>query len=150
MWLLLVYTDIHASVIFSLHALIYVVLHDYVMALFCQVKDGKLLEDVGTQVSNLATKVMKYYSVSDLPISNLQIQLISPVFMYYCFFVIHVEPDSNISHDKSSFKIIIYSLSKYICTGPVGKRNFIQLTFFFIQIETLYYIISLVTFISKA
>jgi hypothetical protein len=37
--------------------MIYFVLHDYFMVLFCQVKEGTLLEDVSTQVSNLATKV---------------------------------------------------------------------------------------------
>jgi hypothetical protein len=57
--------DIHTSVI-PFNALFYVVLHDYVMALFYQVKEGKLLDDVSTQVSNLATKVMKCCSLSDL------------------------------------------------------------------------------------
>jgi hypothetical protein len=117
------FVDIHTSVIFSLHALIYVALHDHVMALFCQVKEGKLLDDVSTQVSNLATKVMKYCSVTDLTIPNLQIQLKSPVFMYCCFFVIHTEPDSNISYDKSLIEIIISCLRKYICTSFNGVKE---------------------------
>lgn len=103
------FIDIHTSVIFSLHALIYVALHDHVMALFCQVKEGKLLEDVSTQVSNLATKVMKYCSVSDLTVSNLQTQLKSP--------------DSNISYYKSLIEIIISCLSKYICTCFSGVKE---------------------------
>lgn len=37
--------------------MIYFVLHDYFMVSFCQVKEGTLLDDIGTQVSNLATKV---------------------------------------------------------------------------------------------
>jgi uracil DNA glycosylase len=36
------------------------------MALFCQVKEGMLLEDVSAQVSNLATKVTECYSVFDI------------------------------------------------------------------------------------
>jgi hypothetical protein len=36
------------------------------MALFCQVKEGTLLEDFSVHISDLATKVTKSYSVFDL------------------------------------------------------------------------------------